>query len=89
MLTEEFSFGRTVRPAYTIKTPSLAKRFQLSNGITHGWHHCVFSTVGSDELVQDLWQDRVGRCWDAAQAIIARDKGKDASCQMAKTIHAQ
>src|SRR5262249_35259464 len=35
ILTEEFSFGRAVRPAYTIKTPSLAKRFQPQKA-THG-----------------------------------------------------
>src|SRR5262249_33890143 len=30
ILTKEVSFGRALPPAYTIKTPSLAKRFQLS-----------------------------------------------------------
>ena len=47
MRPADMRFGRAVRPAYTIKTPSLAERFQLSKTPEteyHGWHLCVFST---------------------------------------------
>jgi len=64
-----FSFGRAVRPAYTIKTPSLAKRFQLSKGHKRN-QRLALLRFGNGSEIRTGTEDKEGGLMNSRRLLI-------------------